>query len=75
MLARFRVGQASGKMGASRLRACVARFIHNLLKYEFALQFEIPVTYPATAPEIELPELDGAARREARRSMCARAVL
>ena len=25
----------------------------------FYLQFEIPVTYPATAPELELPELDG----------------
>ncbi|MCO5612970.1 hypothetical protein L7F22_067243 [Adiantum nelumboides] len=34
-------------------------YIHNLLKYEFDLQFEIPVTYPATAPELELPELDG----------------
>lgn len=22
-------------------------------------QFEIPATYPATAPEIEIPELDG----------------
>eukprot|EP00270_Netrium_digitus_P019486 TRINITY_DN7693_c0_g1_i1.p1 TRINITY_DN7693_c0_g1~~TRINITY_DN7693_c0_g1_i1.p1 ORF type:complete len:180 (+),score=17.10 TRINITY_DN7693_c0_g1_i1:396-935(+) len=34
-------------------------YVHNLLKYEFDLQFEIPVTYPATAPELELPELDG----------------
>ena len=34
-------------------------YIHNLLKYEFDLQFDIPVTYPATAPELELPELDG----------------
>lgn len=34
-------------------------YVHNLLKYEFDLQFDIPVTYPATAPEIELPELDG----------------
>lgn len=23
------------------------------------LQFDIPATYPATAPEIEIPELDG----------------
>ena len=37
-----------------------ARYIHELLKYEFDLQFEVPVTYPATAPEIELPQLDGA---------------
>ncbi|PIA55134.1 hypothetical protein AQUCO_00800097v1 [Aquilegia coerulea] len=34
-------------------------YVHNLLKYEFDLQFDIPVTYPSTAPEIELPELDG----------------
>lgn len=34
-------------------------YVHNLLKYEFDLQFDIPVTYPLTAPEIELPELDG----------------
>jgi ufm1-conjugating enzyme 1 len=34
-------------------------YIHNLLKYEFDLQFDIPVTYPQTSPEIELPELDG----------------
>eukprot|EP00252_Welwitschia_mirabilis_P018523 TRINITY_DN41154_c0_g1_i1.p1 TRINITY_DN41154_c0_g1~~TRINITY_DN41154_c0_g1_i1.p1 ORF type:complete len:174 (+),score=4.50 TRINITY_DN41154_c0_g1_i1:140-661(+) len=34
-------------------------YVHELLKYEFDLQFDIPVTYPATAPEIELPELDG----------------
>mmetsp|Transcript_16647 Transcript_16647/g.28850 ORF Transcript_16647/g.28850 Transcript_16647/m.28850 type:complete len:172 (-) Transcript_16647:292-807(-) len=33
--------------------------IHNLVRYEFDLQFDIPVTYPETAPEIELPELDG----------------
>ncbi|KAF6142093.1 hypothetical protein GIB67_037011 [Kingdonia uniflora] len=34
-------------------------YVHNLLKYEFDLQFEIPVTYPSTAPELELPQLDG----------------
>ncbi|XP_074709242.1 ubiquitin-fold modifier-conjugating enzyme 1 isoform X1 [Strix uralensis] len=34
-------------------------YIHELLKYEFALEFDIPVTYPATAPEIAIPELDG----------------
>ncbi|KAL6012749.1 hypothetical protein ACLOJK_003238 [Asimina triloba] len=34
-------------------------YVYNLLKYEFDLQFDIPVTYPATAPEIELPQLDG----------------
>ena len=36
-----------------------AWFVYKLLRYEFDLQFEIPVTYPATCPEIELPELDG----------------
>lgn len=35
------------------------RYVHNLIKYEFDFQFELPATYPATAPEIELPELDG----------------
>jgi len=34
-------------------------FIHDYQKYEFAVQFDIPVAYPSTAPEIELPELDG----------------
>lgn len=34
-------------------------YVHNLLKYEFDLQFDIPITYPATAPELELPEIDG----------------
>ncbi|XP_011502529.1 PREDICTED: ubiquitin-fold modifier-conjugating enzyme 1 isoform X1 [Ceratosolen solmsi marchali] len=34
-------------------------YIHNLLKYEFNIEFDIPVTYPTTAPEIALPELDG----------------
>ncbi|KAK2518243.1 Ufc1 [Columba guinea] len=34
-------------------------YIHELLKYEFGIEFDIPVTYPATAPEIAIPELDG----------------
>ncbi|XP_040573723.2 LOW QUALITY PROTEIN: ubiquitin-fold modifier-conjugating enzyme 1 [Lepeophtheirus salmonis] len=34
-------------------------YIHELLKYEFDVEFDIPVTYPSTAPEIALPELDG----------------
>lgn len=33
--------------------------IHKYLKYEFDIEFEIPVTYPDTAPEIAIPELDG----------------
>jgi ufm1-conjugating enzyme 1 len=51
--------------GLAAARCALRRYIHNLLKYEFALQFEIPVTYPATAPEIELPELDGVRARAA----------
>ena len=31
----------------------------NLVKYEFDIEFDMPVTYPATAPEIAIPELDG----------------
>eukprot|EP00794_Sanderia_malayensis_P010952 gene10952-12113_t len=34
-------------------------YISNLLKYEFDVEFDIPITYPSTAPEIALPELDG----------------
>jgi len=34
-------------------------YIHNLLKYDFDLQFEVPATYPATPIELELPQLDG----------------
>jgi len=34
-------------------------YIHSLLKYEFPFEFEVPATYPATAPEIKIPELDG----------------
>ncbi|KAL3223191.1 hypothetical protein MRX96_027793 [Rhipicephalus microplus] len=28
-------------------------------RYEFDVEFDIPVTYPTTAPEIALPSLDG----------------
>ncbi|XP_059151272.1 ubiquitin-fold modifier-conjugating enzyme 1-like [Physella acuta] len=34
-------------------------YIHELLKYEFDIEFDIPVTYPTTSPEIAIPELDG----------------
>lgn len=33
--------------------------IHNHVKYEFEVAFDIPATYPASPPEIELPQLDG----------------
>ena len=31
----------------------------NYNRYEFDLAFDIPVSYPATSPELTLPELDG----------------
>ncbi|KAI7836103.1 hypothetical protein COHA_010005 [Chlorella ohadii] len=34
-------------------------YVHELIRYEFDFQFDIPATYPTTAPEIELPELEG----------------
>ncbi|NXH12720.1 UFC1 enzyme, partial [Bucco capensis] len=42
-------------------------YVHELLKYEFAIEFEIPVTYPSTAPEIAIPELDGKTAKMYRR--------
>lgn len=33
--------------------------MHNLIRYEFKLQFEIPATYPSSPIELELPELEG----------------
>jgi len=32
---------------------------HKNVRYEFRVEFDIPVTYPQAAPEIALPELDG----------------
>ena len=34
-------------------------YVHNLLRYEFDLEFELPATYPNVSPELALPELDG----------------
>lgn len=34
-------------------------YIHELIKYEFDFEFDIPATYPTTAPEIKIPSLDG----------------
>lgn len=34
-------------------------YFHEKIKYEFDLEFEIPVTYPEAAPEIKLPQLEG----------------
>jgi ufm1-conjugating enzyme 1 len=34
-------------------------YVHNLIKYEFPFEFEVPATYPAISPEIKIPELDG----------------
>lgn len=33
--------------------------MHNLVRHEFKLQFEIPAAYPASPMDLELPELDG----------------
>jgi len=34
-------------------------YYYEQVRYEFELCFDIPVTYPTTAPEIMLPQLDG----------------
>eukprot|EP00047_Mylnosiga_fluctuans_P004051 m.232449 g.232449 ORF g.232449 m.232449 type:complete len:173 (-) comp12359_c0_seq1:103-621(-) len=47
----------SNKEGTKWFGKCWAIVDH--LKYEFDVQFDIPVGYPATNPEIALPELDG----------------
>lgn len=33
-------------------------YIHELIRYEFDIEFEVPVTYPATPFEIALPQLE-----------------
>ena len=33
--------------------------MHNLVRYEFDLHFEIPAAYPSAPMDLELPELDG----------------
>jgi len=33
----------------------VCSYTHNLVRYEFKLQFEIPATYPSAPIELELP--------------------
>ena len=38
----------------------IALYIHMLVKMKNCFVFfQIPITYPATAPEIAIPELDG----------------
>ncbi|VDN54983.1 unnamed protein product [Dracunculus medinensis] len=34
-------------------------YYHEMVRYEFEVDFDIPVLYPTTAPEIAIPELDG----------------
>ncbi len=34
-------------------------YVYEMKKYEFDLKFDIPVGYPASSPELALPELDG----------------
>ena len=33
--------------------------MHEMKKYEFDLEFDLPVAYPQAPPELALPELDG----------------
>ena len=33
-------------------------YIHELIRYEFDMEFEVPVTYPTTPFEIALPQLE-----------------
>lgn len=50
-------GFESNKEGTRWFGKCW--YIHELLKYDFGMEFDIPVTYPpATAPEVAIPELD-----------------
>ncbi|XP_010531579.1 PREDICTED: ubiquitin-fold modifier-conjugating enzyme 1-like [Tarenaya hassleriana] len=49
-------------------------YVHNLLKYEFDLQFDIPVTYPATALKLELPDIDGKTHKIVRFGMLERTI-
>ena len=34
-------------------------YVHNFTRYEFDLEFEIPVAYPTISPELFLAELEG----------------
>ena len=47
----------SNEKGTKWFGHCI--HIQDYLKYQFDIEFEIPVTYPETAPEIAIPELDG----------------
>jgi len=47
----------SNKLGTRWTGKCW--YIHEFKKYEFELEFEIPVGYPSSAPELQLPELEG----------------
>lgn len=37
----------------------VCWFVHELLRYELELQVQLTVTYPCTAPDLILPDLEG----------------
>lgn len=34
-------------------------YFYDQIRYEFDLEFEIPVAYPSAAPELKLPQLEG----------------
>lgn len=44
-------------------------WVCNLLRYEFDFSFELPALYPATAPEIRLPNLIGKTPKQYRGGM------
>jgi ufm1-conjugating enzyme 1 len=41
-------------------------YVHELVKYEFDVNFEIPVSYPQTPFEIVVPELEGMTEKQYR---------
>lgn len=34
-------------------------YMHELLRYEFDFEFDLPAAYPTTAPDIKIPSLEG----------------
>lgn len=33
--------------------------VHDMLRYEFEFEFDLPAAYPTTAPDIRIPSLEG----------------
>ncbi len=49
--------QPENKTGTKWTGTCW--YVHEMKKYEFKLEFELPVAYPMSPFELVLPELDG----------------